>query len=126
MSAWKYLTHGSDVEEVEALASSEGMQLAIEWCPNKLILKSDYNYVVDLLLEGKFQRSRLKFLLEETRETGNMLPEWTTVHVRRERNGAAHEVAQLTRRTAHSAVWRFTTPACVEQIIAQECNFISE
>ena len=49
-----------------------------------------------------------------------------TVHVRRERNRAAHELAQLAKRTTHFAVWRFTAPICVEQIIAQECNFISE
>lgn len=126
LSAWKYLAHGSDAEEVEALACREGMQLAAEWCPSKVILESDCNYVVGLLRHGNFQRSRLKFLLEETREAGNMLPEWTTVHVRRERNRAAHELAQLAKRTTHSAVWRFTAPICVEQIIAQECNFISE
>jgi len=84
---------------VEALACREGMQLAAEWCPSKVILESDCNYVVGLLRHGNFQRSRLKFLLEETREAGNMLPEWTTVHVRRERNRAAHELAQLAKRT---------------------------
>ena len=104
---------------MEALACREGMQLAVEWCPSKVILESDCNYVVGLLRHGKS-------LLEETREAGNMLPEWTTVHVRRERNRAAHELAQLAKRTTHSAVWRFTAPIYVEQIIAQECNFISE
>ena len=69
----KYLAHGSGAEEVEALACREGMQLAAEWCPSKVILESDCNYVVGLLRHGNFQRSRLKFLLEETREAGNML-----------------------------------------------------
>ena len=82
---------------MEALACREGMQLAAEWCPSKVILESDCNYVVGLLRHGKS-------LLEETREAGNILPEWTTVHVRRERNRAAHELAQLAKRTTHSAV----------------------
>ena len=100
LSAWKYL------------------QLAAEWYRGRVILESDCSYVVGLLREGNFRRSRLKFALEETVATGRLLPEWTCVHTRRERNRAARELAQLAKRTAHSAVWRFNAPVCVEQIIA--------
>jgi hypothetical protein len=57
-----------DVEEVEVLACREGLHLAAEWCPGKVILEFDYNYVVSMLREGNFQRSHLKFALEETNE----------------------------------------------------------
>ena len=48
LSAWKYL------------------QLAAEWYRGRVILESDCSYVVGLLREGNFRRSRLKFALEET------------------------------------------------------------
>ena len=34
---------------------------------NKMILESDCSYVVGLFREGSYQRSRLKFVLDETR-----------------------------------------------------------
>ncbi|KAF8776631.1 hypothetical protein HU200_003355 [Digitaria exilis] len=52
--------------------------------------------------------------------------DWKVVHKRRESNRVAHELAQLAKRTKHSAVWRFAIPVCVEHLIAQDCNCVSE
>lgn len=58
---------------------------------------------------------------------GSRLPEWKAIHMKkRERNRAAHELAQLAKRSKHTAVWRFLVPTCVEQVIAQDCNTVSE
>lgn len=49
------------------------------------------------------------------------MPEVVFQAVRRERNFVAHELAQLAKRTNHTAVWRLRAPRCVEQLVAQEC-----
>ncbi|CAO2045543.1 unnamed protein product [Urochloa humidicola] len=122
LSAWKFITGLSEAEEVEALACKEGMQCAKEWGA-RTILETDCASIARLLQKGEGCKSYLKFILEETREAGRSLPEWKVVHTRRERNGAAHELAQLARRTKHAAVWRDSVPVCVEHIIALDCNF---
>ncbi|KAF8768596.1 hypothetical protein HU200_007144 [Digitaria exilis] len=37
--------------------------------------------------------------------------------VRRECNRVAHELAQLAKRTVHSAVWRENAPACINELL---------
>ena len=39
--------------------------------------------------------SRLKFIMDIGRETGEGLMDWTVIHTRRESSGVAHELAQL-------------------------------
>ncbi|OEL23865.1 hypothetical protein BAE44_0015116, partial [Dichanthelium oligosanthes] len=60
--------------------------------------------------------------LRPMRSRGNRLPAWKVEHSKKEQNSAAHELAQLAKRTKHSAVWRLRCPMCIEQIVAQECN----
>lgn len=47
-------------------------------------------------------------------------------HVKREQNSVGHEHAQLAKRTKHVVVWPLHVPVCVEPLIAQECNLVSE
>ena len=128
LSAWKFIGRGQDAEEMEALACAEGLLLAKEWCPSRAILETDCSSMVRALSVQEEQRSRLKFIIDEAKGAGEGLTEWTVVHTRREResNGVAHELAQLAKRNRHSAVWCFVAPACVEQLVAQECNELSE
>jgi hypothetical protein len=60
--------------------------------------------VVKALTTQGVQRSRLKFIIDEAREAGDGLSDWTDVHTRRENNGVAHELAQLAKRNRHSAM----------------------
>ena len=76
------------------------------------------NYLVGVLKRRERIRAQLGFLMEEVLERGDKLPEWKIIHTKRERNGVAHELAQLARRTRHSVVWRFAAPTWVEHIIA--------
>ena len=82
--------------------------------------------MVTALSRHDSQRSRLHFIIDEARKTGEELTEWTVVHTRRESNGVAHELAQLAKRNRHSVVWRFIAPVCVEHLVARECNELSE
>ena len=68
----------------------------------------------------------LKFIVDETVQEGRRLPEWKVIHKKGVCNRAAHELTQLAKRTKHSAVWCFSSPVCVEHIIAQDCNFVAE
>ncbi|RLM84340.1 hypothetical protein C2845_PM04G09020 [Panicum miliaceum] len=92
LTAWKFIQRGQDAEEVEALACAEGLLLAKEWCPPRAVLETDCSTMVKALMMQGVHRSRLKFIIEEAREAGNGLSDWTVVHTRRESNGVAHEL----------------------------------
>ncbi|TVU13486.1 hypothetical protein EJB05_40545, partial [Eragrostis curvula] len=61
-------------------------------------------------------KSSLCFILGEIRESSRLLPE----------NHVAHELAQLAKRTTHTAVWRAQVPRCVESLVAHDCNHFAE
>lgn len=86
------------------MADKEGLMLAAEWCDQKAILESDCSIVAGMLAKRDGGRSNLKFILEEAMAAGGRLPAWKIVHTRRECNSATHELAQLAKRTKHSAV----------------------
>jgi hypothetical protein len=45
------------------------------------------------------------------------------IQVKREFNGAAHELSQLARRTVNSAVWLGRAPAaCVSDLVTNDCK----
>lgn len=115
-----------DAEEVEALACRAGVNLAAEWSQQSVILETDSSSIAKMLAMRGGSRSRLKFIIEDVLEAGGRLPQWKVIHKGRESNGVAHELAQLAKRTKHSAVWKFVAPVCVEQLIAQDCTFIAE
>jgi ribonuclease HI len=126
LTAWSFFQGGGSAEEAELLACREGIHLAADWCPGSMLLVTDCSPVAAMLSSSTGNRSSHKFLIDEIVEVGHRLPRWTVVHKRRDCNSAAHELAQLAKRTRHSAVWHYAAPACVEQIIARECNTLSE
>ncbi|KAF8654443.1 hypothetical protein HU200_061628 [Digitaria exilis] len=77
--------HCASAEEVEALACREGVRLAAEWVRRPTILESDCSNVIAAL------RPQPKICEVKS--------------VRRECNRVPHELAQLAKRTVHSAVW---------------------
>ena len=93
LTAWSYISKGSDAEEIEALACREGLKLAVEWCKQRLILESDCRSLVETMKKWERNRSQLGFILEEVLELADQLPEWKIAHTRRERNGVAYELA---------------------------------
>ena len=59
LTAWSYISKGSDVEEIEALACREGLKLAVEWCKQRLILESDCRSLVETIKKWERNRSQL-------------------------------------------------------------------
>ena len=74
------------------------------------------------LLKSQTYRGPLHFIAEEAKQAGGLISEWKIIHTRRERNNAAHKLAQLAMRSNSASVWRNEAPVCIQQIIAQHCN----
>lgn len=126
LSSWQFVARAGNAEEMEALACRQGLGLAAEWGQQNTVLETDSSSMANMLLKRDGSRSRLKFIVEETLEAGDSLPQWKVVHKRRESNSVAHELAQLAKRNNHSALWRFAAPVCVEHQVAQECTVLAE
>lgn len=112
LSAWQFLQAFSDAEEAEAIACKEGLQLAATWCMQNAVLETDCSTIATMLAGKNGERGSLKFIIDEAIAAGDWLPKWTVVYKRRESNRVAHELAQLAKRTRHSAVWHFAAPVC--------------
>ncbi|RLN25696.1 hypothetical protein C2845_PM07G29720 [Panicum miliaceum] len=127
LTAWRVISNAASAEEVELLACREGVSLAAEWSPLPAILESDCLSAVNVLRKPSDQRSSSTFVIQETTEVAKGLPSFQVHHIKREQNGVAHELlAQLAIRLFHNAVWRNRCPACVEQLVTQDCNLVSE
>ena len=125
LCSWRAVLRCSSAAVVEALACKEGVALAAEWVRDRVIVESDCINIVDAIHQGS-NRSELCFTLQEVKEISRLLPEVRVQAVRREQNGAAHELAQLAKRTLHTAVWRTRVPSCIEHLIAHDCNVIND
>ena len=66
------------------------------------------------------------FLIKEICNLARGIPLLRLLHVKREQNVVAHELAQLAKRLFQSAVWHNRAPTCVEQLVAHDCNFVYE
>ena len=103
------------------------MRLAAEWTPGRLILdlESDCKMMIKYLQQEEAQRSVNTFIIQEMLEASKQVQSVHFTHVKREQNVIANELAQLAKHLNHSAVWRERAPACVEKLVAQDCNQIS-
>lgn len=126
LTAWRVVFNGTSAEEVEALACKEGISLEVEWAKGRAIVESDCLTLIQKLRDRGPSISELCFVLDDIWSLGDSMPEIVFQAVRRERNRVAHELAQLAKKTTHTAGWRGRAPVCVEQLIAQECNPIIE
>lgn len=122
LSAWKVIYGAFNAEETEALACREGILLATECEHLPAILESDCSMVIQYLKEAKTMRPACHSIIQEAIEAASRLPELELCHVKRERNRVSNELAHLAKRLDHSAMWRSRFLACVEQLIACDCN----
>jgi ribonuclease HI len=91
LTAWSFFQSRGSAEEMEATACKEGLIIAADWCPQSVILETDYSTVTSMLAARDGGRTMLKFIIDETVKAGDQLPRWTVVHKRRESNCVAHE-----------------------------------
>lgn len=124
-TAWRTLFRCADAPEAEARACIEGIRLAAEWSPGPVIIEADCSRVVQAIRQG-MDRSDIGFIVSEARELAQLLVDWKIVLVKRDCNAVANELAQLARRTAHTAVWLGRAPACVMDLITLDCTPTSQ
>ncbi|OEL29066.1 hypothetical protein BAE44_0009920 [Dichanthelium oligosanthes] len=74
--------------------------------------------------KSKDDRSEISFAVAEAREYVQLLNSWRIVHVKREGNAIANELAHLARRNIHSAFWMGKAPACAQDLIRNDCNSV--
>ena len=121
-SAWRVLFRCTYAVEAEACACVEGFRLAAEWaCQRPIIVESDCARVVEAMRKKK-DSSSLSFIFKEALEHAQLLETWRVEKVKRECNFVAHNLAQLARRNRHIAVWLRQAPACVLDLIKDDCN----
>ena len=123
-TAWRVLFRCQSAEEAEAQACLESFHLAAQWAQGSIIVETDCARVANAL-QAKEDRSLLCFILSEARHHARLLVEWRIAKVMRECNSVAHEFAALARRNTHSAVWIGQAPACVLDLVKNECNPLS-
>ncbi|OEL12620.1 hypothetical protein BAE44_0026364 [Dichanthelium oligosanthes] len=75
LSAWALNQRCATVEEAEAEACFEGIQLAVEWIKKPTIIESDCHYLVKALQTVGENRARYSNIVKETKDAMMMLPE---------------------------------------------------
>ncbi|RCV30978.1 hypothetical protein SETIT_6G139500v2 [Setaria italica] len=104
LSAWRVLFRCADAAEAEARALTEGIRLASQWIRGQVIIESDCARIVKAM---------------KCKEDS-----WSVVHVKRECNVIANELALLARCDSHPAVWLGRAPACVANLVENDCTRI--
>jgi hypothetical protein len=107
-------------EHVEAEACLEGVRLAAEWIRLPTRVESDCKTLITGLERKNDIRSAWACILAEIQAIGNILPDRNFIHIHRDMNQLAHNLAQKAIRQNECVVMRFDAPACVRQLMASE------
>jgi ribonuclease HI len=107
LSAWRWLRSCGSPEEAEAEACLQGIRLASKWIRQSTEVESDFQLLVRRLRSNEQDRVAWSGLVEETRAVCNLLPQYQVMHVRREANGVAHELAKRAIQKKECVVMRF-------------------
>lgn len=120
-TAWRVLFRCANAAETEARACAQGLHLVAQWAQGPVLIESDCARVVKAL-QRKEDWSELSFVIAEAREQAQLLEKWKIVQVRRECNQVATELAKLARQNTHTAVWIRQAPACVLDLLQNDCK----
>ena len=125
LSAWKHGIRCASVEDAEAVACLEGVQLSNEWIRKPTMIESDCHCVVTSLLFDDENRASFSNIVKEIKFAMSAMPEVKVCKIGRECNKVAHELAQLAKRCMHSAVWRDQSPSCIHELVSLDCKSLS-
>lgn len=113
LTAWRVLFRCASANDAEGLACAEGLRLVFQWHPGPTILESDSARMVATLGDKSDDRSELRSTLLEAKEYLQLVPEC---------NRVAHELAHLAKRNIHTVTWVRQAPACVIDLLNNDCN----
>ena len=103
--------------EVEARAMEEGIIFARELSLKKVILESDAQVVVKSLSKESMAPSSIIMVIEGANMSLRGFESWVVNHICRNKNSAAHIMAQDARFVSDVRVWVEDTPPMIEQQI---------
>ena len=112
--------------EVEAIAIEEGIIFARELSLNKVILESDAQVVVKSLSEESMAPSSIIMVIEGAKMSLRGFESWVVNHIYRNKNSAAHIMAQDARFVSDVNVWVEDTPPVIEQQILFDVSRLND
>ena len=112
--------------EVEAIAIEEGIIFARELSLNKVILESDAQVVVKSLSEESMAPSSIIMVIEGAKMSLRGFESWVVNHICRNKNSAAHIMAQDARFVSDVNVWVEDTPPVIEQQILFDVSRLND
>ena len=105
----------SSVVEMEALAATRAMELAVEIGLDRIIFEGDSSIVIRGLTNQVPNFAPLSFLTKEANELANRLTRVKFQHVGREGNSVAHNLARHARHVIGFSIWMEDVPSlCFE------------
>ena len=112
--------------EVEAKAIEEGIIFARELSLKKVILESDAQVVVKFLTEKSLAPSSIIMVIEGAKLRLRGFDSWVVNYVCRNKNSAAHVMAQNARFVSDVNVWVEDTPHVIEQEILYDVSLLND
>jgi hypothetical protein len=85
-----------------------------------IVLEGDSLQVVNAINAGEPLWSHYGHLVEDTKTILRSMPNWKCCHVRREANGAAHNLAKAAVLYDFDYTWMGETPICIRDVILRE------
>ena len=112
----KVLNGAFTAEVSEALAVEEGVRLAKELDLSQVIIESDSVVVVEAIGSGNCN-GELGSLVQGSLELLRSFKSWKVKHLKRVYNTAAHDLAQATKASRISQLWRGSEPPIIQRTL---------
>lgn len=106
-------------ESVEAIALEQGILFALEMNISRAAFEFDALTIVESL-NAKETGGPLGHILHGILGLLSSFTSWTLWHLKRDHNRAAHDLAQLSRTTGSTQVWKGVTPPVLQYLLHQE------
>jgi ribonuclease HI len=117
ISTWRSLDNIASVDEAEVEACLQGIRLARVWIGQPTVIATDCAGLIKALSLGVQSRAQGASVISEKCVVAQLLPEYRFVHVRREANQAAHELAQLAMRRRQAVVMPLKVPPDIQPFV---------
>ena len=121
-SAWGIINHCQSAVMGEAVACLESLKIAINLTDRNLLFKTDCSSLLKIFEPGSVDRTSTSFIAKEFHMVKPVYRIVNLVHISRQVNGVAHNLAQHGRRVLCDGVLQYNVPACVSELVLQDCK----
>ena len=120
-AACKVLPTSFSAEISEAFAVLEGVLLAVKMEVSHVTIESDALSIIQAINEGVFG-GKLGHIVQDIWEVSFVFSWCSFLHLKREGNRVAHELAKVARISDLSQVWERSVPSPVEHIVIEQLS----